>query len=234
MAATDPGRADFLEPFSDPQAVARYADGPRRFVPGLDALHVMTGILLAEQVPDDASILVLGAGGGLEMAALAAAHPGWRFVGVDPAAEMLRLAARTNAAHRDRVTLIEGYVDDAPDGPFDGAVCLLTLHFLDAAERQRTVAGLHRRLKPGAPFVAAHSSFPQDADARDRWLDRYAAFPVALGFDRAAALGARTAVAAHLESFSPAQDEAIFAAAGFRDVTLFYTAFTWRGWVAYA
>lgn len=84
------GAPDFLRLFSDPAAVARYLDGPRRFVPGLTDLHRMTGILLAERAPADARVLVLGAGGGLELKALAEAHPGWRFVGVDPSGPMLR------------------------------------------------------------------------------------------------------------------------------------------------
>src|SRR3546814_7306508 len=62
--------------------------------------------------------------------------------------------------------------DLAPAGPFDGATCLLTLHFLDTEERIRTAAEIRKRLKPGAPFVAAHGSFPQGAGTRDRWLDR--------------------------------------------------------------
>ena len=34
--------------------------------------------------------------------------------------------------------------------------------------------------------------------------------------------------------FSPEQDEAMLREAGFSNVSLFYAAFTWRGWVAYA
>jgi tRNA (cmo5U34)-methyltransferase len=56
-----------LKAYSDPDAVANYADGPRRFVPGLSDLHRMTGLLLAERVPENARVLVLGAGGGLEL-----------------------------------------------------------------------------------------------------------------------------------------------------------------------
>src|SRR3546814_11230929 len=73
------GAQHFLDSFKDPEAVARYTEGPRRFVPGLDGLHRMTGLLLAERVPENADILVLGAGGGSEMKAMAEAHPGWRF-----------------------------------------------------------------------------------------------------------------------------------------------------------
>lgn len=81
--------------FTDPSAVARYTDAARRKVPGLDNLHRMTHLLLAEAAGPTAQILVLGAGGGMELTALALAQPGWTFTGVDPSAEMLTLAAQT-------------------------------------------------------------------------------------------------------------------------------------------
>lgn len=127
--------------FSDPQMVARYAEGPVRQVPGFLALQQMTGLLLAERTPDEAQVLVLGAGGGLELQALAATHPRWRFCGVDPSAEMLVLATQTLGALAARVELHEGYIDSAPSGPFDAATCLLTLHFVPQDERRRTLAG---------------------------------------------------------------------------------------------
>ncbi|KRR19910.1 class I SAM-dependent methyltransferase [Bradyrhizobium retamae] len=223
-----------LAHFSDPEAVTRYADGPPRFVPGFADLHRMTRILLTEQAAPDARVLVLGAGGGLELKALAEAEPRWRFVGVDPASEMLKLAEQTLGAFNARVQLQQGYIDDAPDGPFDAATCLLTLHFLDVDERRRTAREIHRRLRSGAPFVAAHSSFPQQGSERTRWLSRYAAYAIASGADPNQANTARAAVEARLPVLSPEQDAQILREAGFRDVELFYAAFTWRGWIAYA
>ena len=228
------GAQHFLSFFSDPEAVARYAEGPPRFVPGFDALHRMTSILLAERAGADAKVLVLGAGGGLELKAMAQAHPGWRFVGVDPAEAMLNLAAGALGPLAGRVELIKGYIEDAPAGPFDAAVCLLTLHFLGEAERKRTVEEIRGRLKPGAPFVAAHGSFPQEQGERSLWLSRYADYAMASGVDAEQASSARTAVDTSVNMLSPAEDEAILRAAGFSDVSLFYAAFTWRGWVGYA
>lgn len=225
---------DFVAAFDDPEAAAGYAEGPRRFVPSFDALHRMTGILLAEEAPHDARVLVLGAGGGLELRALAEAHPGWTFVGVDPAREMLLQAERTLGSLMQRVTLIHGYIDDAPAGPFDAATCLLTLHFLDTVEREDTVRAIHRRLRSGAPFVAAHASFPQSEGERARWLDRYEAYAVASAAEPQMARKARAAVDASLPALGPDEDAAILRDGGFRDVALFYAAFTWRGWVARA
>src|SRR3546814_18241159 len=88
------GAQHFLDSFKDPAAVARYTAGPRRFVPGLDDLHRMTGLLRAERVPDDAHILVLGAGGGSEMTAMAEAAPGWRFPGDHPGGRRCDLSPR--------------------------------------------------------------------------------------------------------------------------------------------
>jgi tRNA (cmo5U34)-methyltransferase len=192
----------------------------------------MTGILLAEHTAPDARVLVLGAGGGLETAALADAHPGWSFDGVDPSAEMLTLAERTLGPHLDRTRLHRGVIDDAPDGPFDAAVCLLTLHFLDREERVRTAGQVRRRLRPGAPFVMAHMSIPDDG--RDTWLSRYTAFAIASGVDPQVMADARTAISTRLHILTPEDDRRVLSDAGFTGVTDFYAAFTFRGWVARA
>jgi tRNA (cmo5U34)-methyltransferase len=222
-----------LSYFSDPEAVARYAEGPVRQVPGFLGLLQMVGILLAERTPNDAGVIVLGAGGGLELKAFAETQPGWRFCGVDPSAEMLGLARRTLGPLSPRVDLHEGYIDGAPEGPFDAATCILTLHFIPEDERRRTLAEVYRRLKPGAPFVVAHHSFPQHDGEKARWLSRYAAFAAASGVPVANAANTISAIGERLPLLSPEQDEALLRDAGFTDVALFYVGFTFRGWVAY-
>lgn len=203
-------------------------------MPGLAALHSMTLLLLAERAPSDAQVLVLGAGGGMELKVFAEGQPGWQFDGVDPAAAMLQLAEATLGPLAARVRLHEGYIETAPDGPFDAAACLLTLHYLPMEERRRTLQEVRRRLKPGAPFVVAHFSFLQGEGERELWLSRYAAFAVASGVEREKADAASAAIGAQLPVLSPEQDEAILSEAGFSNVSLFYAGFAFRGWVAYA
>lgn len=218
--------------FADPRAVASYAADAARNVPGLADLHRMAALLLAEAAPPDGQVLVLGAGGGLELRALAGMCPGWRFTGIDPSAEMLDLAREACAGVADRIGWLSGTIDQAPPGPFDGATCLLTLHFLDRAERQRTLAEVRRRLRPGARLVVAHHAPPGDATVD--WLTRSVAFRTWPELDIPAARGSATTMAERLPLLAPEQEEALLREAGFVDVALCYAALSFRGWVATA
>ena len=220
--------------FSDPRAVAHYLDGPPKLVPGFSDLHRMAQVLLAERAPFDARVLVLGAGGGLELQAFAESQPGWIFDGVDPSAEMLELALDTVGEHASRVALHEGYADVAPDGPFDAAVCLLTMHFMPTCERRHALREIRRRLHRGAPFVVAHMSFGQEEDERALWLARDEAYAVASGAGAEEARHRREVIERVMPVLAPEQDEALLREEGFKNVSLFYAAGVFRGWIGYA
>lgn len=219
--------------FDDPAAVARYAENPPRLVPGFADLQRMAHVLLAETVASDGRVLVVGAGGGLELRAFAEAQPGWRFLGVDPSTEMLKLARLTLGALAERADLHLGYIASAPEGPFDGACCLLTLHFVPAEERLATLQEIRRRLKPGAALVTAHHSLPEGPE-RFMWLDRFAAFAAANGVEFDASKGGARALGDQLPILPPEMELDLLRAAGFKDPALFYAALTFRGWVAHA
>lgn len=221
-----------MQPFTDSAMVASYTESTPRRVPGFTDLHRMAMLLLAERALETADILVVGAGGGLELKAFAEAQPHWRFVGVDPSAEMLDLARRILGPLQSRVELQQGYIDAAPAGPFDGATCLLTLHFLRQDERLHTLREIRRRLKPGAALVVAHHSIPEDGDFA-RWFARSVAFAGGSSADTART-SAAASMAERLPVLSTDGDEASLREAGFSDVALFYAGFSFRGWVAIA
>jgi tRNA (cmo5U34)-methyltransferase len=221
------------EPFSDPAAVASYATNLGRNVPGVPVLHRLTDQILSETVPAAGRVLVVGAGGGAELTYLADRHAGWTFDGVDPSGPMLALARERSGAHAARATLHEGYVDQAPSGPFDAATCLLTLHFLSREERLRTLGEIRRRLRPGSPLLTFHHSVP-DGSTRLRWLERAARYASGGEGDPAQIASTAATMAANLPILPPEEDEAVLDEAGFRDVGTFYAALTLRGWVAYA
>lgn len=220
--------------FSDPQAIADYAARTLKIVPGLGDLHRMAALLLAERMPLDGRVLVVGAGGGLELKAFAESHPDWRFTGVDPSAAMLELARQHLGPLASRVEMHHGYVSTAPNGPFDAATCLLTLHFLPVEERRQTLCEIRRRLRPDAAFVAMHLSVAQLQPERSQWLTRYAAFAAAADVAPEKAQSAAAAIERQLPILSPEQDEALLREAGFSSLGVFYVGLAFRGWVAYA
>lgn len=223
---------DSTSAFSDPLAVANYAVHAPRKVPGLADLHRMATLLLAEQASGAAHILVVGAGGGMELKAMAEAQSHWRFTGVDPSRAMLDLARHATLPFAGRVQLVEGTVDRVAAGPFDGATCLLTLHFLDRRERLHTLREVHRRLRPGAAMVVAHHAPP--GDEAERWMTRSAGFAEHTEPDPAKAIASGRMMANRLPLLAPDDEEALLREAGFTDVALFYAAFSFRGWVTTA
>lgn len=224
---------DLAKPFSDPASVAQYAETTPQRVPGYSDLDSMAQILLSEQAPPNAHIIVLGAGGGLELKALAKASPDWTLVGVDPSQPMLDLAAKVLGPLQARVDLANGYVADAPLCPFDGATCLLTLHFLSRPDRLAVLRELKRRLKPGAPLVIAHHCHPNPGAVED-WLARSVGFATGQPSSTTSAKACAANMAQHLTLLTPDEEGALLCEAGFTQPAMFYAALSFRGWVAYA
>lgn len=219
-------------PFLNPAAVSDYVLETPLKVPGLADLHKMAALLLAEQARGPADILVVGAGGGLEIRAMAEMRPDWRFTGVDPSPAMLDIARQTTSICAERTHLIHGTAVDAPAGPFDGAVCLLTLHFLDRRERLETLREIRGRLKPGGVLVAAHHT---EIDGQAYlWLERSAEFAVGPTSAPGQAAASAKAMAERLPLLSQDREEACFREAGFKHPSLFYAALSFRGWVMIA
>ena len=223
--------------FSDPEFVARYVEkGPAAFMPGQPGVLQMAGVLLAERAPADAHILIVGAGGGLDTRALARMGPGWRFTGVDPAAKMLDLARHILGEETmGRVDLIEGGVEVAPEGPFDGATLILVLGLIpDDGSKLATLREIRRRLKPGAAFILVDRCDSADNPLFDRNMDRYVAYAEASGVDPETLKNARNSHRGNPGLATAARDEALMAEAGFTGIESFYHAMNWHGWVAYA
>ncbi|MGC4410118.1 class I SAM-dependent methyltransferase (plasmid) [Rhizobium rosettiformans] len=215
--------------FLDPATVRDYVRETPRKVPGLADLHKMATLLLAEQAPGAADVLVVGAGGGLEISAMAEMRPDWQFTGVDPSPAMLDIARQTTARCAARTHLVTGTTADAPAGPYDGAICLLTLHFLEWHERLDALQEIGKRLKPGGVFVAAHHTIVEGQ--AEAWLARSATFAAGPNANSSQTAASAKAMAERLPLLSQDREEACFLEAGFRQPSLFYAAFSFRGWV---
>lgn len=221
--------------FSEPAFAARYIDGPPRFVPGHQDMLRMAAMLLAEDSPADAEVLVVGAGGGIELRHFAAVQEGWRFTGVDPSAEMLAVARRTLGTSARRCNLVEGTVEAAPSGPFDAASCLLTLHMIpDDGAKLATLKAIRSRLSPGACFVVVDHCLDKSDPQFARKLDRYAQFALDSGAPPEDVARACEGIRQVAPMISREREAELLAEAGFSGIEIFYAGLLWTGWSARA
>lgn len=136
-----------------------YDEGIRVTIPAYEALHAMSHSFLRSELPEQAEILVVGAGTGMELITLGIANPGWRFMAVDPTAEMIAVcqANVVAAGLSDRVELHHGYVADLPDKPrYDAATAILVSHFIqEESQKLAFFQAISTRLRHGAPLISA-------------------------------------------------------------------------------
>lgn len=166
----------------------RYDDTIRRVIPGYDALHTMTGVMLREEIAEDARLLVVGAGTGAELLTLGAAGPEWRFTACDPAADMLKVAEERITGHAvaTRTALHPCIAADLPqaDSAFDAATCLLVMHFLpDDGTKLDLLRSIAARLKPGAPLILADMHEDPGSPRYQRIVKAWARWQLANGID---------------------------------------------------
>ena len=220
-----------------PALSTSYEQGPRWFIPGYDASHAMAAALLRERVGERGRILVVGAGGGVELSRFASECEGWSFAGVDPSREMLEQARRKleAAGASSRVSLVQGYVEDAPREHFDAATAFLCLNFLpDDGRRLAALREIHSRLAPRGTFLMINGCTGGRAPGFDEFLRLYASHALRNGAPAELVDGAVRMQRESLFSVPPEREEALLAEAGFTDVCLFYCALWLHGWSARA
>src|SRR5271167_922097 len=218
----------------NPVVTENYERGPHWFVPGYDASHAMAAVLLHDSIGDDGHILVVGAGGGVELSVFARECPGWKFTAVDPSADMLRQArVRVESVRAaNRVTWVQGEVEESLKGPYDAATSFLALNFVDVERRLAILRDIHARLKKDAPFLIIDGCSDKNSTRFDDDLRVYEAFarrngaPVDL-VQRAVEMQRNS-----LYPVLPEREVALLSEAGFVDARLFYAGLWVFGWIA--
>jgi tRNA (cmo5U34)-methyltransferase len=212
----------------DAQAEA-YRHFQSAVVPGADGLYRQVRAILDDVLPDRASIILAGAGGGREVETLGNSSRGYRLIAVDPSAEMLAIAqARADAIGiADRVRFVEGLVEDLPTDPCDAATSLFVMHFVPADGKPRYLEAIRRRLRPRAPYLHVDVCFDRDGYRRLAPVYARHAELGGLAADAAAAVAARVG---DMPVVAEAAMIDLFGQAGFRPVAPFFRGLWYAGW----
>lgn len=201
-----------------------------RLLPFKGALHHLMRWHFA-RLPEDARILLAGAGTGAEARFLAPIFPRWRFTLVDPSEPMLAVARRHAEAEgfADRCSFHVGLVATLADRGFEAASSVLVSHFLaDAGARQAYFAEIAQRVRPGGLLfnadLCADLQDPSFEALMDLWLTL-----VGMADDRRVCF--RAAFGRGLAAHGPAQVEAMMREAGFGGLVQCLQAGLIRGWI---
>ncbi|MEI4768727.1 class I SAM-dependent methyltransferase [Psychrobacillus sp. FJAT-51614] len=162
---------------------AEYDKGIRRNLPTYDPMLRLSQTFLRANLIDNASLLIVGGGGGNELNAFGPTNTEWKFTVVDPSKAMLEVAKmKAEQMEMDnRVEFFNGTIEKVPsDYTFDAATCILVLHFIpDINEKLALLKNVRSYLKPGAPFVLVSKYGDPDTPEfkelvnlwKDYWLD---------------------------------------------------------------
>ncbi len=102
-------------------------------------------------------LLDLGCGTGTLTISIAGSHPDAKVVGLDGDADVLSIAKQKAAGAGVEIRFDVGLSYDLPypDASFDRVVSSLLFHHLTRSDKRRTIAEIHRVLKPGGQLHVA-------------------------------------------------------------------------------
>lgn len=219
----------------DQKHAASYDTKFAAMAPMREVLHFLTRAILAE-IPDDARVLCVGAGTGLELMDLARAFPRWRFTAVEPSAPMLDICRQKVADHglSPRCEFHEGYLDSLPPaGPFDAATCLLVSHFITPPDERRAFfRRIADRLQPDGVLVTADLASDTTAPAYESLLKVWLRLMRSCEVTAEEVEKMRAAYGRDVAIAPPGEVGSLLASAGFGSPVLFLQTLLIHGWYA--
>jgi tRNA (cmo5U34)-methyltransferase len=217
------------------QQAASYDERWAMTSPIREALHLLLRAVFAN-LPDNASILCVGAGTGEEIDALARRFSGWTFTAVEPSGPMLDVcrAKAERGGYAVRCVFHEGFLESLPgQRAFDAATCFLVSQFiLDETARIEFFHRIAVRLRPGGLLASSDlSAQPGSADYEAlllAWLNMMAD----AGISSSGLEQMRAAYARDVAILPSRQIEELIRAAGFDQPVKFYQAGLIQAWAS--
>lgn len=217
-------------------AVAQeYENLARKFILGYESFYVLTEILLAENLPERAEVLIVGAGGGKEIVTFGNAFPNANFTGVDPSEKMLAVAQQKADVENlaSRLSLVRGTIQDVDEKQFDAATALLVMHFLpDDGEKLEFLKAVHRRLKPNTKFIIAGGCLDKTGAEFDWMMNAYQNHARRNGAPPEIVAEAAKTIREKVYFVPERRELELLQAAGFGEIRRFFQGLWFTAWVA--
>lgn len=192
--------------------------------------------LVLEDLPEDARILCIGVGTGIEIVELAKAYPQWRFTGVEPSAHMLDVyrSKLSKCGLMDRCDLVHGYVSDLPPGgAFDAVLCLLVTQFVtENAKRQEMFDSMAEQLKAGGYLINAEISGDMSSAKFHNMFEKWKGMHRLAGATAPEADNMINALKEYVAVAPPAVIERYLESSGFSEPVQFYQSLLIHAWYA--
>lgn len=217
------------------QQAAGYDNQWARLSPIRDALHLLLRSYFAE-LPQDASMLCVGAGTGAELAFLAGEFPEARFTVVEPSSQMLEVCRQRaeQEGFASRSEFHEGYVASLDaDRKHNAATCFLVSQFLlDPQVRTEFFRAIAYRLKPGGLLASSDLVCDTSAPAYNTLLQAWMRMMAGADIPPERIEQIRQAYATDVVIVPPTTIESIFRAAGFASSVQFFQAGLIGAWIS--
>ena len=216
-------------------AARAYDEKNQQLAPIAEDMHFLIRLLL-KNAPIRARVLCVGVGTGAEIFSLSSAFPEWTFVGVDPSVGMLDVCREKlkSAGMSDRCELIQGYVDDAPQGErFDIALSILVAHFVKREDRLGFYNAMTSRLADNGILVNTEISFDLNSQEFPSMLKNWESVQQLMGATPESIANLPQVLREMLAVISPKETEVLLQQSGIHLPTRFYQAFMICGWYGF-
>lgn len=163
------------------QSAETYETRIKRLIPGYELLQDLTAAKLKTLLPENASLLIAGAGTGMEIRSTAKGNNQWRYTAVDLSPEMLGFA-KEQISNDGLNNDIDYFVGDMKEQSFtnthDGSLSLFVLHFVaDDGCKLAFLKKIRSSLKDNSYFISADLTEQKDQsllNAYHTWLKQNA------------------------------------------------------------
>jgi tRNA (cmo5U34)-methyltransferase len=222
---------------SNPPLTANEYDQMAQLVlPAYEAMHTMALSCLRSRIAEQANLLIVGAGTGMELVKFGKANPQWQMLGVDPSEKMLAIAKDKiqQQGLSERVELFQGYTHDLPDTPLhDAATCILVMHFIpDDGSKSALLESIAQRLKSSAAFILVDVFGDKGSREFEQIISALKIYWEQMGIPKERTEDLLQPVYKGLYPLPESRVWELLQQAGFGNIIRFYTGLWVGGWIA--